>query len=88
MTELNLGSMWRPAKNPNDPNKYIVRSATTVHTSPRVKAVNDELKKVAKKCAKPGQGRQAFRDCVADEMEGFKAPSKVMGPSSRSKRAA
>jgi hypothetical protein len=65
MTKINLGSMWKIAKNPNG-GGHIIRSATAVHTSANVKAQNRKLAEAAVSCK--GKDRAAFRACVAEKI--------------------
>lgn len=67
MTKINLGSMWKIAKNPNG-NGHIIRSATAVHTKPGVLKQNARLAKAAGECK--GKDRNEFRTCVADKIKG------------------
>lgn len=68
MTNINVGQLWRIAKNPNG-SGHIIRSANAVHRSPKVHSINRMFAEVAHSC-KGGKGRAEFRNCVAEKMKG------------------
>jgi hypothetical protein len=75
LTTINVGSLWKIAKNPNGTG-HIIRSANAVHRSSKVHDINRKFAKVAESCKGKGGGRAAFRTCVADGMKGKRAGEK------------
>jgi hypothetical protein len=63
---LNPGKMWKMARKPGG--GAYVRSSTAVHTSPRVKQINQKFSKAAQDCK--GKKGPEFRTCVADKLRG------------------